>query len=76
MLTVKQVSKRLSVSPKKVYQLVATKRLTHHRFGNRIRFTEEDLADYLDKTRTPINTSTDTVRRQNNRRPKLRMLQL
>jgi excisionase family DNA binding protein len=50
MLTVREVAERLKVSPGLIYALVESKKIGHHRVGRgrgRIRFSEENLADYL-----------------------------
>jgi len=55
LLTVKDVAGRLNVSPSCIYQLVETGKIPHHRIGvgrGAIRFTEDDLAEYLDRNRS------------------------
>lgn len=50
LLTVKDVAERLKVSRSCIYQLVESGRIRHHRIGlgrGAIRFTEEDLTEYL-----------------------------
>lgn len=69
MLTVKQVAQRLNVSQSCIYQLVETGRIPHHRIGlgrGAIRFTEDDLADYLAGIReqTEIRPSATPSRRK------------
>lgn len=54
LLTVKDVAQRLNVSQSCIYQLVETGKIPHHRIGvgrGAIRFTEDDLADYLQNAR-------------------------
>ncbi len=51
MLKVSDVAKRLNLSSSKVYQLVEEGRLSHHRFDGAIRFSEEQIAAYLEETR-------------------------
>ena len=51
MLRVKQVAVRLNLSESKVYELVEQGRLGHHRMDGAIRVSEEQIADYLTKTR-------------------------
>lgn len=50
LLNVKQAAERLQVSPGLIYALVEANQIGHHRVGRgrgRIRFSEENLADYL-----------------------------
>ncbi len=54
LLTVKDVATRLNVSQSCIYQLVESGRICHHRIGlgrGAIRFTEDDLAGYLEQSR-------------------------
>ncbi len=51
MLKVSELAKRLSLSESKIYQLVEEGKLSHHRFGGAIRFSEEQIAAYLEETR-------------------------
>ena len=52
MFTVKEISKMLNVSLGVVYKAIASERLSHHRFGNAIRISREQLDEWLDQTRT------------------------
>ncbi|MEM9944107.1 MAG: helix-turn-helix domain-containing protein [Planctomycetota bacterium] len=47
LLSVNQVATRIQVSPSMVYSLVNSGRLECYRIGRCIRFTEDQLADYL-----------------------------
>ena len=51
MLKVSELAKRLNLSESKIYQLVEAGKLEHHRFGGAIRFSEEQIAAYLEETR-------------------------
>jgi len=54
LLTVKDVAGRLNVSQSCIYQLVETGKIPHHRIGvgrGAIRFTEDDITDYLSQAR-------------------------
>lgn len=51
MLKVSELAKRLNLSESKIYQLVEEGKLEHHRFGGAIRFSEEQIAAYLEETR-------------------------
>lgn len=52
MLTVRDVAARCHVSPALVYKLVAQGRLACHRVGHTIRFSEEQLEQYLTEARS------------------------
>lgn len=59
LLTVKDVAKRLNVSPSCIYQLVESGRLSHHRIGlgrGAIRFSDADIDDYLAHVREETRT--------------------
>ncbi len=72
MLKVSDLAKRLNLSESKIYQLVEEGKLAHHRFGGAIRFSEEQIAAYLDETRQePV-----TVQRRTDPRPRLKHIQL
>ncbi len=54
LMTVKQVSNRLNISPATVYALVAEGRIKAHRFGLKrgtIRISEEALRDYEERAK-------------------------
>ena len=72
MLKVSDLAKRLNLSESKIYQLVEEGKLAHHRFGGAIRFSEEQIAAYLDETRQePV-----TVQRRTDPRPRLKHIRL
>jgi len=47
MLTVKEVAEKWNVSPGIIYKLVTAGQLACHRIGSAIRFTEDQLKEYL-----------------------------
>jgi excisionase family DNA binding protein len=54
MLTVKEVAARLALSPSQIYALIASGKLTCHRFGNgrgAIRVSEEQLAEFIETSK-------------------------
>lgn len=60
LLTVKEVAERLKVSASCIYQLVESGRLAHHRIGigrGAIRFSENDLDEFLKKSREQARQS-------------------
>ncbi len=50
LLRVAEVAERLSLSPSKIYELVESGALPHHKIGGSIRVSEEQLARYLEST--------------------------
>ena len=74
MLTVKQAAVRLSLSESKIYRLVSQRRIPHHRFDGAIRFSEEDIAEYLEKTKNRERGNQPTKRKPP--RPRLRNFSL
>lgn len=51
LLTVKQVQEKLNVSNALVYRLIEKGEIASHRIGSSIRISEEDLQDYLERTK-------------------------
>ena len=51
-LTVNDVARRLSVSPSKVYSLIAAGTLPAYRIGSSIRIRPEELTDFIQSNRT------------------------
>ena len=51
MFRVRQVAERLNLSESKCYELIEQGKLGHHRMDGAIRVSEEQIAEYLDKTR-------------------------
>jgi len=47
LLTVRQTAERMTISTRKVYNLVEVGKLPCYRIDNAIRIAEEDVADYL-----------------------------
>jgi excisionase family DNA binding protein len=50
-LRVKQVAERLNLSESKVYEMVESGELPHHRFGGAIRVSEDQIAEFLEDTK-------------------------
>ncbi|HUY33191.1 MAG TPA: helix-turn-helix domain-containing protein [Pirellulales bacterium] len=51
MLKVSQVASKLSLSVSKIYELIERRELSHHRMDGAIRVSEEQLAEYLERTK-------------------------
>lgn len=51
MLTVKQVAEILGLATKTVYKLKDRGLLAFHQFGGAIRFSQEDVDDYIGRSR-------------------------
>lgn len=51
LLTYDEAAKRLGLSPRTLQGLVAKKGIPHRRIGNLVRFTPQDLEDYLSQCR-------------------------
>jgi excisionase family DNA binding protein len=47
LLTAREAAEKLTVSTRKVYNLVAAGKLPHYRINNTVRIAEEDIEDYL-----------------------------
>ncbi len=76
LLTVKDVASRLNVSQSCIYQLVETGKIPHHRIGvgrGAIRFTEDDIAEYLSCNRSQPTTCGQP---RSATRPKLKHIKL
>ena len=59
--TVSQAAKRLNLSDCTVYELCQQGKLSHHRFGRNIRFTQKDLDTYIKETAVQsLGQSTDS----------------
>jgi excisionase family DNA binding protein len=58
-MTVIETSKRIGISPSKLYQLVAARKIGHYRIGGKIIFHEDDIAAFLADCRiTTVPTET------------------
>lgn len=57
MLTVKQVASQLSLSEAAIYRFIAKGDLECHRFGNAIRVTESQLAEFVENKRKASEAS-------------------
>lgn len=51
MYKISQVAKLLALSPSKIYALVDTGKLGHYRMDGSIRVSEEQVQEYLERTR-------------------------
>ena len=51
MLKVREVAARLNLSESKVYALIESGELPHHRFGGAIRVSDQQVADFLEQTK-------------------------
>jgi excisionase family DNA binding protein len=52
-MTVTEASKRIGISPSKVYQLAADRKITHYRIGGKIVFHDDDIEAFLAGCRIP-----------------------
>lgn len=52
-MTVTEASKRIGISPSKLYQLVADRKIAHYRIGGQIIFHDDDIAAFLAGCRIP-----------------------
>ena len=59
MMTVREVALRLKLSAGAVYKAVAQGELEHHRFGTAIRITDDQLTEWLERTRADNSASPD-----------------
>ena len=59
----KQIAQRLNLSVSKVYELVESGQLSHHRLDGAIRVSEEQLAEYLEETKRERGTSRRSIQR-------------
>jgi excisionase family DNA binding protein len=50
LLTIRQVAERLAISRNLCYRLVSTGKLRAYRIGGAIRFSEEQIQEYLDSS--------------------------
>lgn len=57
MLTVPEAAQRLRLSQAKVRALIGEGALGHHRFGRAVRVAEDDLEDFLKRTRVRATTT-------------------
>ncbi len=74
MLRVKQVAERLNLSQSKIYEMVESGELPHHRFGGAIRVSEDQIAEYLEETKQERREP--EPRKSQPRRPQLRHVRL
>lgn len=70
MLKVSQVAERLNLSSSKIYEMVESGTLGHHRLGGAIRFSEEQIGAFLEETKRERGTA--TLQKARNLRPRLK----
>ncbi len=46
-MTVAEASRKIGISPSKLYQLAAMRKIAHYRVGGKILFSEEDVGAFL-----------------------------
>lgn len=51
LLTAKEASKTLAISPRKLWALTASGEIPHVRIGRNVRYQVEDLKDWIDERR-------------------------
>lgn len=51
LLKVSDVAKRFDLSTSKAYQIIERNRFSHYRLDGAIRISEEQLSDYLERTK-------------------------
>ena len=51
MLSKKDVAEKLNVSTRTINRLIEREEIYYHRIGNVLRFTQEDIDDYLRRTK-------------------------
>lgn len=51
LLSIPKAAERLGVAPITIRRLVSARKVSHHRIGGRIMFSEEDIAAFLAATR-------------------------
>jgi excisionase family DNA binding protein len=74
LLKVSDVARRLSLSGSKIYALVESRKLGHHRIDGAIRISEQQLADFLDETQRERGAQERPTRKLP--RPRLRHVRL
>lgn len=51
MFTVKEIGRKLNLSQAAIYRYVASGQLECHRFGNAIRISDSQLADFIERSK-------------------------
>lgn len=74
LLKVSDVATRLSLSASKIYELVESRRISHHKIGGAIRISEEQLTEFLEETRQERGAKERSTRQLP--RPRLRHLRI
>ena len=73
MLSVKEASGFLKVSPSKIYQLITRRSIPSYRIGGKILLSKQDIAEFLESCHIGAVAPVTTAPRA---QPKLRHLQL
>lgn len=77
LMTIKEVSRRLSISQSKLYGMVERSVISHTRIGGAIRFSEADLSELLEQSRKTKSKRGEAQPRESKPpRPKLRHVKL
>lgn len=76
-MTVNEAAKNIGISPSKLYQLIAARRIAHYRVGGKIIIGEADVAAYLQACRVGVSeVSVSPVPPPRHHAPRLRHIQL
>jgi excisionase family DNA binding protein len=70
LLTVRQAAALLTVSPRKVYNLITTGKLPYYRIGRVIRIAQEDVDDYFSDCRVARSLMAESARSPDSRAKK------
>jgi excisionase family DNA binding protein len=71
-LPVKAVARRLGISVSKLYQLAASRKISHYRIGGKLLFSQEDISAFLSGCRVGVAAAAATPQS----RPPLKHLDL
>lgn len=55
--TINDVARILNVHPMTIRSWLSQGKMPHHRFGDLYKFTDEDIAEYMDSTKVPATKS-------------------
>lgn len=73
---VRSAALMLGISRSKLYELVERQRITHRRIGGSIRFTTDDLAEFLEEVKEAKREREKPACKQKPSRPRLRNFSL